>query len=203
VSLVAQSCSIVLAGNHDVSVDGRLGTFFGSADIVLSQQWAQADLDPQQLQWLRGLKPYAARSDVDVDMWHGSIRDPLWEFVSDRVTALECMRLQTTPIGLVGHTHVPMSVLRRKMSVKDIVPGHNQIVDLAERQALLNPGAVGVPQGGRDQRASWMLLDLQGDKRTATFRRVAYPIAQAREEMINIGMSVSFADSLYGDGREH
>jgi diadenosine tetraphosphatase ApaH/serine/threonine PP2A family protein phosphatase len=58
---------------------------------------------------------------------------------------------------------------------------------------LLNPGSVGQPRDG-DPRAAWLLLDLE--RKTATFRRVEYPIAETQAEMRERGLPPGLAARL-------
>jgi predicted phosphodiesterase len=143
VSLAASRCDWVLAGNHDLAVDGRLGYFFGHGQVndpvALSQQLHQLLLDPAQISWMRTLRPYGSRHGIDA--WHGSVRDPIWEFVSSRYIAISCLALQRAPIGLVGHSHEPYVVRDDGRATKDIRPQHDQTFRLDGYRALLNPGA--------------------------------------------------------------
>ena len=42
-----------------------------------------------------------------VELYHASIRDPIWEYVIDPHTAAVCLELQS-PDRLIGHSHVPL-----------------------------------------------------------------------------------------------
>ncbi|HWJ30927.1 MAG TPA: metallophosphoesterase, partial [Gaiellaceae bacterium] len=56
-----------------------------------------------------------------------------------------------------------------------------------------NPGSVGQPRDG-DPRAAWLLLDT--DARSASFRRVTYPIDRTQKEMRDAGLPETLAGRL-------
>jgi len=58
---------------------------------------------------------------------------------------------------------------------------------------LLNPGSVGQPRDG-DPRAAYLELDL--DRRIATFRRVDYDIERTQAEMRAAGLPEALAERL-------
>ncbi len=69
-------------------------------------------------------------------------------------------------------------------------------LDIVSGEWLLNPGSVGQPRDG-DPRASWLLLDLEGQ--TATFRRTDYDIAGAAAAIRAARLPDSLAERLeYG-----
>lgn len=208
VDLIRQSCDLVLAGNHDVAVDGRLGYFFGHTGssndpVALSQKFALSQLNEETLEWMRECPVQTSR--YDIDMWHASIRDPVWEFVSDRVTAFSCLNLQKSDLGLVGHTHTPYCARIKDNVLKDFVPVHDQIVRLDNSKLLLNPGAVGCPQEGWDARAAWMLLELDdsSDKLvgTAQWRYLEYSNYDAYQQALDAGIETNLAAAVLGRRR--
>jgi diadenosine tetraphosphatase ApaH/serine/threonine PP2A family protein phosphatase len=58
---------------------------------------------------------------------------------------------------------------------------------------LFNPGSVGQPRDG-DPRAAYLVLDLDG--RSASFRRVEYPIERTQAEIRAAGLPESLAARL-------
>ena len=57
-----------------------------------------------------GWRSYARPGSAhDVELYHGSIRDPVWEYVIDDRTAAICLEHQGTALSLVGHSHVPLA----------------------------------------------------------------------------------------------
>ncbi len=56
-------------------------------------------------EFLGGL-PSLARRD-DAELFHGSARDPVWEYVLSHEAAAATLALTSAPLVLVGHSHVP------------------------------------------------------------------------------------------------
>ena len=66
--------------------------------------------------------------------------------------------MPTTPVGLHGHTHVPIAYVEDDGRLETMSPGAGSRLTLDGRRVLLNPGSVGQPRDGIPT-ASWMLLD--------------------------------------------
>ena len=85
-----------------------------------------------------------------------------------------CLDRQAQRVCLIGHSHVALSFVRREGELATGEPRREgAVLDVAEGEWLLNPGSVGQPRDG-DPRASWLLLDLDGQ--TASFERTEYDV---------------------------
>src|SRR6202008_5169295 len=102
--------------------------------------------------------------------------------------------LASSPLVLVGHSHVALRVVRSADGDLDggLAPAGAQL-ELEGVQALLNPGSVGQPRDG-DPRAAYLLLDL--DARHASFRRVEYDIERTQREIREAGLPELLAGRL-------
>ncbi len=182
-----EQCAVALAGNHDYGATGSVEPSRLGPAAVRSIALARARLSANDMAWLRSRKPAARRGDVRC--WHGGPRNAVWEFVGPR-NAGACLAVQTAPLGLVGHTHVPdawQAMPGGRARRVDVVTG--VAIDISEGKWLLNPGAVGAPipsqlgwWDGLDAQAAegapWLLLDL--DAATATWHRAPFDPAPAR-----------------------
>ena len=127
----------------------------------------------------------------DVTLCHGSLRDPLWEYVTNPRSAAASLALARTSHCCAGHTHVP-SLFRADPRAQ---PGRVRFetpYPLAPR-AFLNPGSVGQPRDG-DPRAAYAVLDLAAG--TVTFHRSSYRIAETQQRIRERGLPAIFADRL-------
>ena len=106
----------------------------------------------------RKLSPKGEREGVS--LFHGSIRDPIWEYVLTADVADASLRAQTTELALVGHSHVQLALALGDGGLEGGKAEPEQEVALGRKQ-LLNPGSVGQPRD-RDPRAAWLLLDTRG-----------------------------------------
>jgi predicted phosphodiesterase len=192
-----ERCTVALLGNHDYGATGsvepsRLGAP-GSAG-VRSIELAREQLPGTEIEWLRSRKPAARRDDVQC--WHGSPRNPVWEYVGSS-NAGACLAVQRRELGLVGHTHVPAAWQQASRGARRVKVHPDAPLDLASGKWLLNPGAVGAPVpaglGWWDaldvqaaEGAYWLLLDLEA--RTATWRRAPFDPTPARTRARALGL---------------
>ena len=148
-------------------------------------------LDDDARTFLEGLSPVLRRKDAE--LYHGSPRDPVWDYVLTAEAAFDSLALTTAPLVLVGHTHVALALTVEGNEVTgDLAPGGTEL-SLEGRRWLLNPGSVGQPRDG-DPRAAWLLLDLTAG--VASFRRVEYPIERTQAEIAERGLPPALATRL-------
>lgn len=195
VELTREHAAICLSGNHDLAVTGELPLDEFSRGAEIAARWTQEVMDPANVAWLRGLQPLD--EDRSIGLYHGSPRDPVWEYVLSSLLAELCLDAQSHRICAVGHSHVALSFVRRDGELATGEPRRDgDELDLSEGEWLLNPGSVGQPRDG-DRRAAWMLLDL--DARTASWRRVDYDVGAAAAAIRAARLPDSLAERLsYG-----
>ena len=192
VARVTERSAICLAGNHDLVVAGSIDLDVFTHDAGAAVRWTLDVISQTALGVLRGLSPRGARAGVE--LYHGSIRDPVWEYVVDDRTAATCLELQGSPIALIGHSHVALvyGYLRGEF-LGGLAPDGTRI-ELAGGPFLLNPGSVGQPRDG-DPRAAFLELDLGA--RVATWRRVAYDIDRTAQAIDRVGLPHRLGERLY------
>jgi diadenosine tetraphosphatase ApaH/serine/threonine PP2A family protein phosphatase len=178
-ALIAERADVCLAGNHDLAVRGTIDLAEFGGEAAVAARWTRDVLEPRTQEILDGLDPEGATHGVA--LYHGSARDPIWEYVLSDEAALATFRLTASPLVLVGHSHV---ALRIEQSDDDGLDGGiaaaGTEVETGGVRALLNPGSVGQPRDG-DPRAAYLLLDLEAQR--ASFRRVEYDIERTQQEM--------------------
>ena len=168
-----QNVSAVM-GNHDwAATDGETEGFNPYA--VAGVEHSRRALSEENKRWLLGLP-----RGLDVEMggarvavFHGSPRDPLFEYVFPTVDGKvlkELAKAAGNPqVVALGHTHLPM-----RLSAK------------ADKGPLfVNPGSVGQPRDG-DPRSSYLLLDTQ--RLTTAFHRVPYDVEAAAADVRAAGL---------------
>ena len=188
---IAKRADVCLAGNHDLAVRGTidLAEFHGDAGIAAS--WTRDVLEPQWQALLQRLEPEGTAHGVA--LYHGSARDPIWEYVLSDEAALATLELADSPLVLVGHSHVALRVMQSGDDLEGGVAQAGSELELGEVRALLNPGSVGQPRDG-DPRAAYLLLDL--DTQHASFRRVEYDVERTQQEMRDAGLPEMLAGRL-------
>ncbi len=194
-ALVREHAAVCLAGNHDLAVTGEIELKEFSRGAAISARWTQEVIAPDHRQWLRTLRPRGA--EAGIGLYHGSPRDPLWEYVVSPLLADLCLDVAPQRVGLVGHSHVALAFVRAEGEPATGSPRRaGDEADLAEGEWLLNPGSVGQPRDG-DPRAAWLALDTA--RWTASWRRTEYDVAGAAAAIRAARLPDSLAERLgYG-----
>jgi len=171
---------VSLAGNHDWAALGRLDLGSFNTDARTVSIWTQAELSPAAREYLSELPTHVEQDGVF--MAHASPREPVWEYILDANQAFANFAQFSTPMCLVGHTHIPIvfELDEQQRRCETMIPPFSDPLVLGSRRMIINPGSVGQPRDG-DPRASYALLDL--DAMTCEFRRVAYPVEITQERM--------------------
>jgi diadenosine tetraphosphatase ApaH/serine/threonine PP2A family protein phosphatase len=186
--LVRRRTSVSLCGNHDLAVSGGIDLAEFSGDAAVAATWTRGVLENEHLAWLNELQP---RARVDgVGLFHGSARDPVWEYVLSDGAAAATLLIAEEEVVLVGHSHVALQVALRGADLEGGLAPGGTVLGLGEARWLLNPGSVGQPRDG-DPHAAYLVLDL--DARTAVFRRVAYDVERTQAEMREAGLPEQLA----------
>jgi len=188
---VAERADLSLVGNHDLVVLGALEIDDFAGDAAAAARWTQTILGDEARGWLGGLEPTAQVGD-EVVLFHGSARDPVWDYVLSEEAAWWTLQATQEPLVLVGHSHVPLALALESESVAGGVAGAGTTIELSATRWLLNPGSVGQPRDG-DARASYLLVE---PGRRATFHRVEYPIERTQAEMRERGLPSALAERL-------
>jgi diadenosine tetraphosphatase ApaH/serine/threonine PP2A family protein phosphatase len=188
---IGERADVCLAGNHDLAVRGTidLEEFHGEAGLAAT--WTREVLEPEWKELLDGLEPEGSAHGVA--LYHGSARDPIWEYVLSDEGALATLELADAPLVLVGHSHVALQVVQSGDELAGGVAPDGKELELDGVRGLLNPGSVGQPRDG-DPRAAYLLLDLAAQR--ATFPRVEYDVETTQREMRNAGLPEMLAARL-------
>ena len=192
VAAVRSRATVCLAGNHDLGVLGtiELEDFGGEAGEAAI--WTRGVLDDDSRAFLAALEPKGARAGIG--LYHGSPRDPIWEYVLDDWTAARSLEAAPERHVLVGHSHVALQISIESDGRQDggLAPTGTEL-ELGESRRLLNPGSIGQPRDG-DPRAAWLVIDTEA--RRATFRRTAYPIGRTQADVRAAGLPEGLAVRL-------
>jgi diadenosine tetraphosphatase ApaH/serine/threonine PP2A family protein phosphatase len=182
-ALVSERASVCLAGNHDLAVRGTIDLLEFSGDAGIAARWTRTVLRDEWLAYLNTLETTGEAENVS--LYHGSARDPVWEYVLSDEAALATIVLAPHPLALVGHSHVALQVALHESSLEGGLAPAGTRVELADAKRLLNPGSVGQPRDG-DPRAAYLVLDLAA--RTASFGRVEYDVERTQSEIRAAGL---------------
>ncbi len=194
--LVAQRCTVCLAGNHDLAVLEALDISTFSPAAAEAAQWTIARLEESARQFLAGL--HAADESREVALYHASPRDHVWEYVLWPEQAGECIARQAKRVALIGHSHIALCFRGADDGDVDATEGAQVSagtkLDIGTGRWLLNPGSVGQPRDG-DPRAAWLELDTE--TWSATYRRTEYEVERAAESIAAAGLPEHLGRRLF------
>jgi diadenosine tetraphosphatase ApaH/serine/threonine PP2A family protein phosphatase len=188
-ALVAAHADLGLVGNHDLGVLGDVDLDDFAPDAAVAARWTGDVLTEDARGYLASLSPLAETPSAA--LYHGSPRDPIWEYVLSDEAASASIDLSSSPLCLVGHSHVALAIGRSEDELGGGLAPDGTEIRLADAERwLLNPGSVGQPRDG-DPRAAWLLLDLTA--RVASFRRVRYDVERTQREILGFGLPAALA----------
>jgi predicted phosphodiesterase len=188
---IAERADVCLAGNHDLAVRGTIDLEEFGGEAAVAARWTRDVLALEAQTFLDRLEPEGSAHGVA--LYHGSARDPVWEYVLTDEGALATLELTEARLILVGHSHVALQIVQSGDDLSGgLAPAETEL-ELEGVRALLNPGSVGQPRDG-DPRAAYLLLDLEA--RRATYRRVEYDVKQTQREMREAGLPEMLAGRL-------
>jgi diadenosine tetraphosphatase ApaH/serine/threonine PP2A family protein phosphatase len=162
-----------------------------TGDAGDAARWTTGELGEPQAAWLRELSPSAERPGIE--LYHGSPRDAVWDYVLSEQVALISILETTAPIVLVGHSHVALALGWDDVELAGGLAPEGTEINLTTGRWLMNPGSVGQPRDG-DPRAAWLLIDDVAKR--ANFRRVPYPVGQTQAAIRERGLPEALASRL-------
>jgi predicted phosphodiesterase len=185
-----------IGGNHDLAVAGRVPVGLFSSAAREAIEWTRATLGRPGRDRLDRLE--AVDLDGDVPLFHGSPRDPVWEYVTELGQARAALEDRRVALTIIGHTHAPFAW---RLTPDGAMQARGAAIDapmaLEPGRWLVNPGSVGQPRDG-DARAAWLLYD--AEEGTIHFRRTPYDVAGAQNAILQAGLPSSLAHRL-AEGR--
>lgn len=191
--LIKEKKISTVAGNHDKAAVREMNTEWFNESARRAIEWTEERLTESGREYLKSLT--LTLEFPDFQIVHGSLREPLEEYVTTLGEAAASMEMSKKPLLFVGHTHVPMCVVMSKESKFDgWVLKDNQSIKISDyHKVLINPGGVGQPRDG-DPRASFGVYD--SDKKEFRLRRIEYNIPAVQEKMVAAGLPQSLIDRL-------
>ena len=189
-ALLIERNATIVAGNHDRAVATGEDLELFNRPAALAARMHQSWLSAAERDTLAAL-PTTLETE-GVTLCHGSLRDPLWEYVTNPRSAAASLALAKTPHCCAGHTHVP-ALFREGPDAERPGRVRYETPYPLEPRAFLNPGSVGQPRDG-DPRAAYAVLDLA--EGTVTFHRSSYQVDETQRRIRARGLPAIFADRL-------
>ncbi len=185
---------MVVKGNHDAACVGELDTRLFNRDARAGVRFTEGQLERDEVQWLKDL-PLVAKTE-HCSMAHGTLNRPeQFEYVQSIGDAEPSLDIMEHPVCFVGHTHVPVTIMRLLEDPHRTSYTIERGVDLSESSvALVNVGSVGQPRD-EDPRAAYAIYDSE-TQRVDMFR-VDYDIEREADRIVRAGLPKMLADRLF------
>ncbi|MDB2575668.1 metallophosphatase family protein [Planctomycetota bacterium] len=194
IRLLQERDAIVVKGNHDAACVGELDTRLFNANAKAAVDFTLDQLSREDLQWLADL-PLLHATDHCV-LAHGTLPDPdRFDYIQSTSEADPSLDALDRPVAFVGHTHVPVTIMRLIESPDRTSYTIDREVNLEETTvALVNVGSVGQPRD-EDCRAAYALYDTATQR--IELRRVEYDIEREADRIVRAGLPKMLADRLF------
>jgi diadenosine tetraphosphatase ApaH/serine/threonine PP2A family protein phosphatase len=169
-----------VAGNNDLASVGRLDTALFNGEGAESIRWTSGILTDENRKFFEALPEHLETADYEIV--HGSLRDPIGEYVTDIPIGAATIELMKSNICFVGHLHIPLVIVRDMEGNYDGWQlSDGDVIDTTKFDKLvINVGAVGQPRD-MDKRASFGVFDTES--KTIEIRKVEYDIAAVQKKM--------------------
>lgn len=188
VRLVRELEPLIVAGNHDWAVAGRLGLDFFNAPARAAILWTRKALVKSDIDWL-GTLELAATTD-GISLAHGTLHDPAaFDYLQTPYDAYLSFQKLTTRQAFVGHSHIPITFFDGPAITYSV----EERVDVAGRRTISNVGSVGQPRD-EDPRAACGVLDTASERLEVL--RVPYDIEAAAKRIREAGLPPLLAERL-------
>lgn len=184
----------VVLGNHDAACVGFLDASVFNPYARAAVEWTRAHLEEEEIEWLRNLPLSVELEDCQVA--HGTIHQPeLFDYLLSPTDAEPSLQRMTRPVGFVGHTHMPIAILRYADDPERTAYTMETWIDLSDkRQALINVGSVGQPRD-EDPRTALAIFDSKAH--VYELIRLAYDVDREADRIRGAGLPGVLADRLF------
>ena len=182
---------ITVAGNHDWASTDLFSLDYFNPQAAKAIVWTKEKLDDPSRYFLESLKPIY--KNADLTLAHGTLDNPAdFHYLTDSYSVRQTFALLETPIGFVGHTHIPGVFVEDEG--KHIYYCRDDAVHIEEKNRyIINVGSVGQPRDGNSA-AIYCIYDT--DQKIAWIKRVNYDFEITRNKIINAGLPRFLAERL-------
>lgn len=185
-----------IAGNHDMACIGKLDPANFNREAMEAVEWTAKVLNEPSIKHLEALTEH--QTIHDFEMVHGSLRDPLSEYISNIHEGAATIELMKKKLCFVGHLHIPLVIVKEKSGSYDGWQlNDGDVIDITKfDKVIVNVGAVGQPRD-MDNRASYGIYDSEAS--TIEIKRVSYNIGAVQDKMRKVGLPDFLVERLkYG-----
>ncbi len=180
--------TILVGGNHDWGVAGRLSLAYFNEAAKAAIEWTQTVLPPADLAWLGSLG--LVRRVGDVTLAHSTLHEPEhFDYIFTPYDAYLSFRHLMTTVAFVGHSHVPVTFY----DGNPIRFTTAEEIEIGDRRALANVGSVGQP---RDENPDAAFGIYDTESRILTLHRVPYDVEHSVAAILDAGLPPILGERL-------
>ncbi len=184
---------VVVLGNHDAACVDRLdaSTFNNYARAAV--HWTKGVLTREDRSWIEKLPMTVHLEHCSVA--HGTLHRPeLYDYIQSTTDADPSLDEMPLPVCFVGHSHVPVALLRMRDDPTRTFYTKDPVVDTDDaHRALINVGSVGQPRD-EDPRAAYAVFDTEAG--SVHIHRVTYDIPREMRRIRDAGLPEMLAARL-------
>lgn len=184
----------VVKGNHDAACVHEMDLAYFNPYARAAVSWTRTQLSRDDSTWIARLPLTLDLEDCSVA--HGTYHRPeRFDYVQGESDADASLDRLPTPVCFVGHSHVPIALVRLEDDPLRTARAEGSEVDLSDvRRALINVGSVGQPRDD-DPRAAYAIFD--SDEQRVVIERVRYDIEAEARRIRAAGLPPVLADRLF------
>jgi diadenosine tetraphosphatase ApaH/serine/threonine PP2A family protein phosphatase len=181
-------------GNHDAACLQLLDTRYFNNYARAAVEWTRSNLTESDREWM--LRAPLVQHFEHCSLSHGTLfRPELFDYIQSPTDADPSLDVMPLPVCFVGHTHVPVTLLRLHRDPARTAYTQEAEIDTDEvSRALVNVGSVGQPRD-EDPRAAYAIFD--SERARVWIRRVEYDIRVEAQRIHAAGLPAMLADRLF------
>ena len=186
---VRELCKIVVAGNHDHAVVGKINIDYFNSHARRATLWTREQLKEAQREYLDNL-PLVEHSNSFTAV-HGSLDSPeMFDYIQTSYDAYLTMEQMTKSLCFIGHSHVPIAFM-----LNDVITYNLESpVELeGAKKVIVNVGSVGQPRDNNPL-AAFAIYD-ESEKRVEILR-IPYDIEKSAAKILEAGLPEFLAERL-------
>jgi predicted phosphodiesterase len=193
ITLLRERGALVVKGNHDAAcvdeLDERAFNPYARAAVA----WTRSILSKEEKRWLKGLPMVATLEHCQVA--HGTLHCPeLFDYIFSLSDADPSLDEMTRPVCFVGHSHIPLTVMRFADDPERTAYTCDAAIDLSVTvRALINVGSVGQP---RDENSETAYALFDASEQRASILRAPYDIEAEVARIAKAGLPSVLGERL-------
>lgn len=190
VTLLKESCKIMLAGNHDRAAVGLTDVEYFNEYAKAAILWTREVLTDKSRKYLKTLPVSKKMKKENMLFVHSTPKEPEeWHYLLTLWDAEINFHYFGERICVLGHSH--LSFVIERLPSGEMVTHKTEAALGESKRYIINAGSVGQPRD-RDPRACYLLLD----RDQAEFVRVEYRREETQRKMHEAGLPLPLIERL-------